>query len=217
MRINVVTDGIARPVAYSPDFFDFGGTGLEQKLPPGLGFSGFRVMNGRNDPTDWLAFQGASYFRSAGQQNQYGASARGIAVNTALSTKEEFPRFAEFWLAEPHPERPIDHHLCAARRAQPDRRLSLRGDEADGAVMDVRAELFMRGDIARLGIAPLTSMYWYGENERRLGHRLASGNPRQRRAGTVDRQGRAHLAAADRSALGAHQFLSSTRTPRASA
>jgi len=27
--------------------------------------------------------------------------------------------------------------------------------------------LFFRADISRLGIAPLTSMYWYGENERR--------------------------------------------------
>jgi periplasmic glucans biosynthesis protein len=33
--------------------------------------------------------------------------------------------------------------------------------------MNVRADLFIRDDIERLGIAPLTSMYWYGENERR--------------------------------------------------
>jgi hypothetical protein len=33
-------------------------------------------------------------------------------------------------------------------------------------VMDVHCELFFRGDISRLGVAPLTSMYWYGENQR---------------------------------------------------
>ena len=33
--------------------------------------------------------------------------------------------------------------------------------------MNVHCELFFRADIARLGVAPLTSMYWYGENERR--------------------------------------------------
>ena len=63
-----------------------------------LGFSGFRVMDGQSKPTDWLAFQGASYFRSSGQDAQYGASARGIAINTAGATAEEFPRFSEFWL-----------------------------------------------------------------------------------------------------------------------
>jgi glucans biosynthesis protein len=37
----------------------------------------------------------------------------------------------------------------------------------DGAVvMNVHCELFCRANIARLGVAPLTSMYWYGENER---------------------------------------------------
>ena len=33
--------------------------------------------------------------------------------------------------------------------------------------MNVHCELFFRADISRLGVAPLTSMYWYGENERR--------------------------------------------------
>ena len=72
---------------------------MEKKLPANLGFSGFRVMNGRSIESDWIAFQGASYFRTSGAEDQYGISARGIAVNTALSTREEFPRFTEFWLA----------------------------------------------------------------------------------------------------------------------
>ena len=67
VRINTVRNGIARPVAYSTDDFDYGDTGLKQKLPPDLGFSGFRVMDGPDSNTDWLAFQGASYFRSAGE------------------------------------------------------------------------------------------------------------------------------------------------------
>ena len=45
--------------------------------------------------------------------------------------------------------------------------------------MNVHCDLFFRADISRLGIAPLTSMYWYGENERDQGGRLAPGNSRQ--------------------------------------
>src|SRR4029079_4830272 len=103
VRINALSDGVARPLPYSSEYFEYGDPALAAKLPPDLGFSGFRIMDGRQAPTDWLAFQGASYFRSAGQENQYGGSARGIAVNTAASTKEEFPRFVEFWLEEPDP------------------------------------------------------------------------------------------------------------------
>lgn len=167
VRINVVTDGMSRPVTYSAQDFDYGSTGLAAKLPKNLGFSGFRVMDRKDAATDWLAFQGASYFRSAGQENQYGASARGIAVDTAASTKEEFPRFVEFWLAQPPSEK--NEITIYALLDGP----SLTGaykfvaSKKVGVVMDVDAELYIRNDIAQLGIAPLTSMYWYGENDRR--------------------------------------------------
>src|SRR5579864_7696813 len=107
VRINVVDGATARQIIYSADDFDYGGTDLQSKLPPDLGFSGFRVMNGPKAETDWLAFQGASYFRSSGQDNQYGGSARGIAIDTVAAGKEEFPRFIEFWLTEPEPDKPV--------------------------------------------------------------------------------------------------------------
>ena len=80
-------------------------------------------MESQTSQIDWLAFQGASYFRSSGQDEQYGASARGIAVNTALQTAEEFPRFSQFWLAETGP---VVDDLCPAGRAQPHRGLQIR-------------------------------------------------------------------------------------------
>ena len=38
---------------------------------------------------------------SAGQV--YGLSARGLAIDTALPSGEEFPRFREFWIERPKP------------------------------------------------------------------------------------------------------------------
>jgi glucans biosynthesis protein len=164
VRINVVDGGTAREVIYSADDFDYDGTDLAAKLPPNLGFSGFRVMNGPHVETDWLAFQGASYFRSSGEANQYGASARGIAVDTALSSKEEFPRFVEFWLDQPTGASSITIYalldgpsLTGAYR--------VRAKKATGVITELFTKLFIRNDIARLGIAPMTSMYWYGQNE----------------------------------------------------
>jgi glucans biosynthesis protein len=166
VKINVVTDGMAREVVYSTQDFEYGNPSFAAKLPADLGFSGFRVMDGPDSPTDWLAFQGASYFRSAGQDNQYGASARGIAVNTTASRKEEFPRFTEFWLAEPDPrQRSITIYalLDGPSLTGAYKFISLK---QNGVIMRVEADLFVRRDIAQLGIAPLTSMYWYGENDR---------------------------------------------------
>ena len=59
------------------------------------------VCSNHDGRGDWLAFQSASYFRSAGELRQYGASARGITVNTVGPTPEEFPLFTPFWIEEP--------------------------------------------------------------------------------------------------------------------
>lgn len=167
VRINVLAGNSAREILYSPEDFDYGDSGLQSKLPGNLGFSGFRVMDGRHSDTDWLAFQGASYFRSSGQENQYGASARGIAVDTALSTKEEFPRFVEFWLAEPDPQSPSITIYTLLDGPSLTGAYRFVAKKATGAIIDIEATLYIRNDIARLGVAPMTSMYWYGENDHR--------------------------------------------------
>jgi glucans biosynthesis protein len=159
---------MAREVLYRPDYFDYGASRLDPKPLAKLGFAGFRVMESQTSPVDWLAFQGASYFRSSGQDEQYGASARGIAINTALQTAEEFPRFSKFWLAQ-NGQTAIVHALLegpsvtGAYRFECVKNMAAQGG---AVVMNVHCDVFFRNDISRLGIAPLTSMYWYGENER---------------------------------------------------
>src|SRR5205809_4117572 len=167
--LHAVADGKAREILYGPDYFDYGGSGLDPAALAKLGFSGFRVMDGQNKLTDWLAFQGASYFRSSGQDAQYGASARGIAINTAAATAEEFPRFSEFWLDSNGPVISIYALLDgpSITGAYKFDAMKNASDNKGSVVMNVHCQLFFRADISRLGIAPLTSMYWYGENERR--------------------------------------------------
>ena len=164
VRIHVIEKGAAREIAYDAALFDFGPKAQMAKgLSPDQGFAGLRIMDTQG-PTDWLAFLGASYFRSAGELNQYGLSARGLAIDTALATPEEFPRFTHFYLDE-QPSGLIIH----ARLDSP----SITGAYRITAVKngrihtDVEARLFARKDVARLGAAPLTSMFWYSETLKR--------------------------------------------------
>jgi periplasmic glucans biosynthesis protein len=165
--IYVVVDGEAREVLYSPDYFDFGDTGLADKLPDDLGFAGFRVMDAGGAATDWLAFLGAAYFRSSGELDQYGLSARAVAIDTAQPWPEEFPRFTKFWLEPQAPgsDRIVIYALMDGPSLTGAFRMDCRNDGP--VVMDVQAQLFARKDIERMGIAPMTSMYWFGENDRR--------------------------------------------------
>jgi len=164
VRLNVVSDGAARAVVFSREDFDYRDPKLAAALPADLGYCGFRVMNGPNADIDWLAFQGASYFRCAGEQDQYGASARGIAVNTAL--EEEFPRFVEFWLEE-KPNEPTITIYALLDGPSVTGAYKFQAMKDRGSVIDVTMEINARKDIERLGIAPLTSMYWYSKADRR--------------------------------------------------
>jgi len=164
--MHVVENGEAREVLYRPDYFDLPEDHPARGLPDNIGFSGFRLHE-PSQKTDWLAFLGASYFRSSGELNQYGLSARGLAIDTALPKPEEFPRFSRIWLerVEGEPDRVLVYALLDS----PGITGAYRFDCArgDGPVMDVSSWLYPRKTVERLGVAPLTSMYWYSETNRK--------------------------------------------------
>ncbi|WP_048645860.1 glucan biosynthesis protein [Nitratireductor soli] len=163
--IHVVENGEAREVLYRSDYFDLPADHPARSLPDNIGFSGFRLQ-AQSQETDWIAFLGASYFRSSGERDQYGLSARGLAIDTALPQPEEFPRFSRIWLERVEGER--DRVLVYALLDSESITGAYRFDcvKTDGPVMDVSASLYPRKPIERLGVAPLTSMYWYSETNR---------------------------------------------------
>jgi glucans biosynthesis protein len=159
------------PVPYSPRYFDTPADHPARKLGSDTGFAGFRIMNA-NRKSDWLAFLGASYFRSSGPFNQYGLSARGLAIDTGLDRAEEFPRFSEFWIGKGlNSDAPIViYALLDSPSITGSYRFSIRRttDERDvhRVTMQIDCDLYARKDIERLGIAPFSSMFWYGEANR---------------------------------------------------
>ncbi|WP_404381854.1 glucan biosynthesis protein [Caenispirillum salinarum] len=163
-----VTSGAAEPVAYDPGAFDLGRNRFDKPLPEGLGFAGLRVHYPLNDPEvldELLTFLGASYFRALGRGNRYGLSSRGVAVGTGLPEGEEFPAFTRFYVARPTGRgKPLMIH---ALLDGPSLTGAFRFDVRPGAAttMEVTARLFLREDIKRLGLAPLTSMFEHGPGD----------------------------------------------------
>ena len=162
VKIHAVHAGTAREVRYSSHLFTFGKADFAAALPDDIGFAGFRVLHSRTEERDWLAFLGAAYFRSAGELDQYGISARGIAIDTALPTAEEFPHFTQFWL-EPaaDPQAVMIYALLEGPSLTGAYRIQATRQER--VVMGIEAVLFFRAPVHRLGVAPLTSMFWFSE------------------------------------------------------
>ena len=166
-----IVDGQATEIAYDSAMFDYGRSGVQAgSLPDDLGFAGFRLNFHDDFVRDVAAFQGASYFRAVGASKQYGQSARGLAVDCGMNRPEEFPNFVAYWL-----ERPAKgantvtvYGLLDSESVTGAYRFLMTPGE--NFVMEIDAAVYPRKPIARIGIAPLTSMYQFGEND----HRVAS-------------------------------------------
>ena len=168
VRINTIEPTGVKRVDFDPALFDYGRNKLDPKKLRGLGFAGFRVHYALNKPAykdEVLVFLGASYFRAVGKGQVYGLSARGLAIDTAAASGEEFPRFSEFWIERPHPgatSLTIYALLDSQRMAGAYRFVLTPGADT---VMQISARIYPRETVAKFGIAALNSMYMFGENQ----------------------------------------------------
>jgi periplasmic glucans biosynthesis protein len=169
VRLYEVADGAAREIVFEAALYDYARSGLRAgEVPAGLGFGGFRILHHTDWTRDCAAFQGASYFRAVDGDMQYGMSQRGLAVNCGLSEPEEFPDFIAYYLERPAKDasRLTVYGLLDSPSLAGAYRFVI--DVEDSLVMDVDAALYPRRPIERLGIAPGTSMFLCGKNDRRV-------------------------------------------------
>ena len=169
VRMYLIENGQVQELGFDRDMFDYSSSGLKpSQVPENLGFAGFRL----NFHTDWVrdvaAFQGASYFRAVDGDMQYGMSQRGLAINSGMPYPEEFPEFVAYYLERPAKDsnQLTVYGLLDSPSVAGAYRFVI--EVADTLVMDVDAALYPRKQIERIGIAPGTSMFLFGENDRRV-------------------------------------------------
>ena len=170
VTINTIRDGIPTPLPYRAAQFDFGKAKLDKPLPVNLGFAGFKIRFPLNDPRkfdEFISFVGASYFRFLGRRQQYGLSARALQLGGGTN-QEEFPFYREFW---------IDTPTAGADKltiyALLDSSVTTGAFQFDcypreESAVEVTATLIPRRDDVKVGYAPLTSMFFIGENDHRF-------------------------------------------------
>ncbi len=172
-----------QPIRFVQDFFNYRSLTIANQIPPDTGYAGFRVLCPLNVEDRWDelgAFQGASYFRLLGKNQRYGQSARGLALDCGETDRpEEFPIFTDWWLGKPHRDDDelklyaiLDSVSCVGAYS-----FLIRPGET--TIAEVEAILYFRDEVTvreadlgrkpikTMGLAPLTSMFWFSDASER--------------------------------------------------
>ena len=174
VNISIVRDGVPHRLEFDPAMLEFDPSqfpdGADLQTKGNMGWSGFRLRTILNRPgviDEFLVFQGATYFRAVARGTIYGLSARGLAIKTGSPDGEEFPLFTDFWIQEPAEGSGwVRIHALLDSKSVAG---AFQFDVNPGAVTMVRTRvaLFPRVDLQNTGLAPLTSMFWFGPASRR--------------------------------------------------
>ena len=106
-----------------PDYFDYGGTGLDQSRWPIWAFRAFGSWTGRAKPATGWPSRAPAISAPADRTPSMAHRPAALRSTRRGATAEEFPRFSEFWLDS---NGPVDQRLCPAGRALDHRRLQIR-------------------------------------------------------------------------------------------
>lgn len=178
VHLNEFTPGYVQPIRFTPDYFRYGAVRLPNTVPVNTGYAGFRILCRLNQPDKWDelgAFLGASYFRLLGQGQSYGQSARGLVLDCGETDRaEEFPLFTDWWISKPRRSDNCVHLFGLLDSVSCTGAYEFYLSPGKTTVADIQAVIFLREPGKRknpfptLGLAPLTGMFWFGENSERL-------------------------------------------------
>jgi glucan biosynthesis protein len=161
----VIENGVAIPIEIENNTFITPGSDIAELLASLDKVAGFRLhypLNNNEYKDEFVVFQGASYFRAVSKGQNYGLSARGLAIDVAEPTGEEFPIFRQFWIERPNArsENIVVHALLDSKRVTGAYRFGIfPGSPTE---LDVSATLFPRTQLNHIGLGALTSMFLFG-------------------------------------------------------
>jgi glucans biosynthesis protein len=167
VKINVVDGRKIREIPFSPDLFNYGMNNFGSKVPQKFGFAGFRVhypLNRKDYYDEVIVFLGASYFRAVGKGQKYGISARGLAIDEAEQKGEEHPFFKEFWLMKPLPGQHVMTIYALLDSPSVSGAYRFLVEPGEQTQVYVKSTLYRRQAVKKLELAPMSSMFFYGEN-----------------------------------------------------
>jgi glucans biosynthesis protein len=183
IHVNEFTSTHTQPIRFVQDFFDYGKLDIAGQIPTKTGYAGFRILyplNSTNQYDELGAFLGASYYRLLGKNLRYGESARGLALDSGEGDRgEEFPIFTDWWLGKPDAGDESLHLFAILDSPSCTGAYEFYIHPGDTTTASINAVLYFRETkqvlavlkdrkpVKTIGLAPLTSMFWFGKDTER--------------------------------------------------
>ena len=168
VKIHEFTKSHVQQIRFVRDFFHYGDQQeLADRVPSSLGYAGFSIYNSLEEDkemSEFAVFLGSNYFRVIGTHQHWGLSARGLALNAGTELPEEFPEFREFWLEKPLPGDKSLRVLALMDSPSVAGAYEFIITPSTATTVRVKSYLFFRKNVEHVGLAPLSSMFYFGEN-----------------------------------------------------
>lgn len=162
-----IVDGQAKIVPYDPGRFFHPDLVVPPNVANPEGYAGFRVVvpdSGQGRRFEFLSFLGASYYRAVPLHKGWGLSSRALAINTVGGDPEEFPDFTHFWFLKPKPGDKTFRFYALLNGPSVTGAYEFETVPGEETLMTVSGSVFLRKVVKLLGLAPFSSMFWFGEN-----------------------------------------------------
>jgi len=165
IRVHIVENGVSKQVQVDKNTFTAPSSEITDLLAEFNKVAGFRLHNALNTPKyqdEFVVFAGASYFRAVSKGQNYGLSARALAIDLAEPTGEEFPFFRQFWIERPANKADfvMVHAVLDSQRVTGAYHFKIF--PGDPTRLEVKATLFPRTKLTHIGLGVITSMFLYG-------------------------------------------------------
>lgn len=133
-----------------------------------IGYAGFRLMYPINRPEqldEVLRFLGGSDFQAIAKGLVLGARSRALVIDPDKKDQPpEEPVFTSFWLRRPDTFSSQFTLLALLESRSVTGAYSFEVEPGEETKVRVRARLYFRRKVDKVGFAPLISMFWFGEN-----------------------------------------------------
>lgn len=161
-----IIDGTPQDIVWQSTLYNYRGIKLPADVDRPENYAGVKILIPLEDPKSFgpvANFDGACQFRCTAPHLQFGSSALAIAINPGSPENEEVPRFERFWLERPKVGNKGMNFYALLDGPSVVGAYRFRLIPGRSTIMEVEAEITLRQSVTSLGLAPLTSMFWFSE------------------------------------------------------